>query len=147
MKKYLFPIVLAIPLALAACGPSEAELRQQEEERHQQMLDKANQAAIERCEKEVSEFAKYPAAVEFPNDIYMDVGEPDPEHGPEGTDYYGVTFGTALFVNSFGVPTEYDYGCVTYHDEEGDLKRVQADARKKGLLSSYSYSPSQDSLK
>lgn len=143
MKRSLTLSAIALAaLMLAGCnqGPTEEEL-------HQQMLDAGKQEAVDGCTKAVKDQAKYSTAAELQTPIYGELEPAEDGQGPAGTAYYSVSFGDATFVNGFNVPVDYEYGCVTYHDENGKLLRTRAEARKEGILSSYSYAPSTDSLR
>lgn len=149
MKKTLFALFLTVPIFLVSCstGPSEEEKAQQREQERQQMLSEASREAAKTCEDEVADFAKYPAAVEFESPLQPALSEAQDSQGPSATAYYSANFGIAHFVNGFGVPSEYDFGCITYHDASGKLLSTQVDARKSGLLSKYAYAPHSDTLK
>lgn len=139
MKKLLAIPAVALVLTLSACGASEEEL-------HQQMLDAGKTQAIEACTEAVKDKAKYPAGAELVTPIEGSLQPAEDDQGPFGTVYHSVNFGDATFVNGFNVPVDYKYGCVSYHDEEGNLLKVKAEAREDQLLSSYSYNPSTDKL-
>lgn len=108
----------------------------------------AKNQAIEGCQRKVSDFAKYPAGAEFPEPIDPYFEEADGSQGPDGTAFFSVNLNSiANFPNGFGVPVQYVYSCVTYHDENGDLLRVQAKAKeKRTFLDSINYYPESDKL-
>lgn len=150
MKRRFTPLILAIPLLMVGCstGPSEEELRMQQEQEHQAMLDAAATQAAAKCENRVADLAKYPAAVEFPNSMNPNLELNEYDAGPDGTEFLSVNFGTTHFSNGFGVPVEYRFGCVTYHDVDGEVIGTQVDAREDGLLSSgFGYAYVEDDLK
>lgn len=129
---------LAVAATLFCTGCSVSYFRENE----------ATTQAIEACQEKVADFAKYPAGVEFPEPIDPSFERADGKQGPSGTEFYSVNLNSiAHFPNGFGVPVEYVYSCVTYHDGSGNLLSVQAKANeKRTVLDSINYSPEDDEL-
>ena len=119
----------------------------QQEQRKRELHAKMETTAVETCTDRVKNWAKYPAATEFPNEMHPIVSNADRGQGQGATSYYVLILGDALFSNAFGVPVEYDYGCVTYFDRHGEhVPPGQYDVRKKGLASGFGYDEVDDEL-
>lgn len=135
MKKLVPLAILALSLAvLTACstGPSKEELKQ---------------AAADACEVAVKDHAKYPREAELIDPIEGAVIPVDYDQGPEGTTQYSVNFGVAAFKNAFGVASDYNYGCVSYHDETGKVLDTQVLVKEdNNILSGVTYRPTEDKL-
>jgi hypothetical protein len=93
MKKYLFPIVLTIPLVLSACGESDY-----------------SEEAQEACHQDTIDKAKYPGAAEIVK-THIEVDEDDGEVHVSGI---------ADFPNGFGTPVRHTYLC-TASVVDGDI--------------------------
>lgn len=110
-------------------------------------FSKVESTAIEACESRITYRAKYPAAVEFEHPLRPRPERAEPQQGPEGTEFVTVNLGSVLFSNAFGVPTTYSFGCVTYHDHQGDLLESRADVREgHTAMDTFAYSPHTDEL-
>lgn len=83
MKRRLFPIALAIPLALASCGSSDAK------------------EARDLCEQDTIARSKYPAAAE------VMISETEDMKGENKI----VVSGHADFANGFGTPVRHTFFC------------------------------------
>lgn len=107
----------------------------------------AEEAALDVCDEGIRHYAKYPAAVEYPKPLAPIARDAEPQQGPEGTAYVTVTLGQAHFSNAFGVPTEYDFGCVTYHDGYGEYLDSTVKVTEAGIgIGRVMYDPNTDTL-
>lgn len=106
------------------------------------------QAIADTCADEVFSWAKYPAGAEFTVPVAGVLQDAEEQQGPAGTEYVSVNLGDVNFVNGFGVPSEFAYGCVTYHDSDLEILDSTALAKEKtngmGLVV---YLPHSDELK
>lgn len=110
-------------------------------------FSKVESTAIEACESAIAYRAKYPAAVEYEHPLSPNPRRAEPQQGPDGTEFVTVNLGSVLFSNAFGVPTTYQFGCVTYHDGQGKLLDSQADVREgHTAFDTFMYSPQTDTL-
>ncbi|MFD5868145.1 hypothetical protein ACFWGD_05955 [Corynebacterium sp. NPDC060344] len=146
-KRWWFRVVVAVGvisalLCVLVIAAVAGEFRKKEE-----INARISETAIEGCESSVTDYAKHPAAAEFDDPL-----EPLPEvaeshQGTEDTAFITVNLGTVQFVNGFGVPSPYYFGCVTYHDEEGNLVNSRSKVEEaKTFLDEISYDYEYDSL-
>lgn len=146
-KRWWFRIIVAIGVISAlvcvlVISAVATELRK-EEEINARIVD----AAIEGCEDVVTGYAKHPAAAEFDDPLEPMPEEAQAHQGPTDTAFITVNLGTVQLVNGFGVPSPYYFGCVTYHDEQGDLIRFQTEVEEaETFLDRISYDYESDSL-
>ena len=102
-----------------------AEIQKEEE-----INARITETAIEGCEKAVTDYAKHPAAAKFDDPLAPLPKGAESHQGSPSTEFITVNLGTVQFVNGFGVPSPYYFGCVSYHDVEGELLSTRAKVEK-----------------
>lgn len=143
-KRWVLWAVIAIA-ALMIIIAAASIIRERSQEA---ALAEAQEAVSERCEDEVFAYAKYPAGAEFADPVEASIREAAPSQGPEETEFVSVNLGEVHFVNGFGVPSEFAYGCVTYHDQDLEILDAQALAKEKNIgFESVAYFPGEDTLR
>lgn len=138
MKKHLFPLVLAIPLVLTACGQVETEEPAVNDLRGSEEI--AHDIALESCQEELNSYVVAPARAEFIDSIDPDVGNALNASIKDGYYYVTSNFADVRFISDGGAPETQRFGCVTYHDVEGNLTEVQSTVIDKSEADTFGYS-------
>lgn len=129
MKKYLFPIVLSIPLTLAACSATTDNEQAQEDTRT--VEQRASDTALEACTNELEDYVVEPARAEFIGEFSPEVKDSLGETADAGEPFYTLEFADVRFISGGGAPETQKFGCATYHGENGELTQALSEVVDK----------------
>ena len=138
MKKLLFPLALAIPLLLTACG-AQAETEEPPVEDLRGAEEIAHDEALNACQEELDSYVVAPARAEFIEQFDPHVGNALNPSIKDGYYYDTLTFADVRFISDSGAPDTQRFGCATYHGVEGDLTEAQSAVIDKSELDTFGY--------
>lgn len=125
-QRWWFRIVIAVGVVSAVAFVLLVAVVAAEIQKEEEINARIAETAVEGCEEAVTDYAKHPAAAKFDDPLAPLPENAESHQGSSSTEFITVNLGTVQFVNGFGVPSPYYFGCVSYHDADGELLSTRA---------------------